>query len=126
LTRAGIYLLCAVVLVGLASSQDDVVRIGPGVTPPKIINKAEPIYPEEARGAGVQGAVVIEVIIDESGRVAQQSVLSPLGFGLDESALAATAAWTFHPVTKDGKPVKFLATIEVNFHLSGRNFDEAT
>jgi len=77
--------LWAAIGLGLAFSQDDVMRMGPGVTPPKPVNRPEPTYTEEARRAGVQGTVLIEVIIDESGRVAHQSVLSPLGFGLDET-----------------------------------------
>lgn len=115
--------LWAAIGVGLAFSQDDAIRIGPGVTPPKPVNRPEPKYTEEARRAGVQGTVLIEVIIDESGRVAHQVVLSPLGFGLDENALATTASWTFRPGMKDGKPVKVLATIEVNFRFPGANFD---
>jgi len=115
--------LCAV--IGLAFSQDEVSRIGPGVTPPKPLTKREPTYTEEARRAGIQGSVVIEVIIDESGRVADQFLLSPLGYGLDENALAATAGWTFRPAMKDGKPVKVLVSIEVNFRFLGAGFDAA-
>jgi TonB-like protein len=48
---------------------------------------------------------------------------SPLGFGLDDLAQAAIARWTFTPGTKDGKPVKIWATIEVNFRFKDERFD---
>jgi TonB family protein len=100
-----------------------VVRIGPGVTPPKIKYHVEPEYSPEARQAGVQGTVVFEVVVDVTGRLTNISVLSPLGFGLDEKAQEAIEKWRFEPGRKDGKPVNILATIEVNFRLLGRNFD---
>jgi len=102
------------------------VRIGPGVTPPKLIYREEPEYPPEARQAGIQGTVVFEVVVDVTGKLTNISVISPLGFGLDEKAQEAIERWRFVPGLKDGKPVNVLATIEVNFRLGGRNFDSRT
>jgi TPR repeat protein len=51
-------------------------------------------------------------------------VLSPLGFGLDERAQATIETWRFQPGTRNGTPVKILATIEVNFRLLDIWFDE--
>ena len=51
-------------------------------------------------------------------------MLSPLGFGLDERAQAAIEQWKFAPGTRNGRPVKVLATIEVNFRFLESRFDE--
>jgi TonB family protein len=106
------------------SGLDDVIRIGPGVTPPRVLRKIEPKYSSEARADHVQGTVVFQLVVNEKGRPTDISVISPLGFGLDERAQAAIETWEFAPGMKDGKPVKILATVEVNFRFPEIWFDE--
>jgi len=101
----------------------DPVRVGPGVTPPKLQYRVEPEYSPEARNAGVQGTIVFDVVVNAAGRVVNASVINPLGFGLEEMAQAAIEKWRFEPGRKDGKPVSIVAVIEVNFRLQGRYFD---
>jgi len=101
-------------------------RIGPGVTPPRLIHKIEPEYSPEARADHVQGTVILQIAVNEKGRATDISVISPLGFGLDEQAQAAVAKWEFVPGMKAGAPVKILATVEVNFRFPGLWFDEKT
>lgn len=52
------------------------------------------------------------------------SVVSPLGFGLDEEAVKTIEKWDFKPGTKDGKPVKALATVMVSFRFRDEWFNE--
>src|SRR5579863_6263814 len=122
--RAPRLLFGALAVAIAASAQQNAVPIGPGVTPPRLLSKIEPEYSFEARDAHVQGTVVFQIIVDEQGRPADISVLSPLAFGLDERAQAAIEKWRFLPGSKEGKPVRILATGEVNFHLPGSWFDE--
>jgi TonB family protein len=105
------------------STEADVVRMGPGVTFPKVIYKIEPEYTQEARDANIQGNVMFEIVIDEHGKPTGISLLSPLGFGLDERARQAIETWTFVPGRKDGKPVKILANVEVAFRFPEIWFD---
>ncbi len=105
------------------SSDEEGVRPGPGVTMPKLVRKIEPTYSPDARDAGVQGTVYLEVLINENGEPTRINLLSPLGFGLDERAQACVEKWKFVPATKDGKPVSFLVTVEVNFRILGQSFD---
>jgi TonB family protein len=37
--------------------------------------------------------------------------------GLDAQAIESVKKWRFAPATKDGQPIEFGATIEVNFRL---------
>jgi TonB family protein len=99
-------------------------RIAPGITPPRILHKVEPEYSPDARADHIQGTVVLQLAVDEKGRPTGITVISPLGFGLDERAQAAVEKWEFVPGQKDGKPVKILATIEVNFRFPDLWFDE--
>jgi protein TonB len=54
---------------------------------------------------GTSGDVVIEIVIDEDGKVTDTQVDQGLGHGLDEAVLAVIQTWTFWPATKAGKPV---------------------
>jgi len=108
---------------GRPMTEQDILHVGPGVKPPSVTYKVDPEYSPEARDAHIQGTAVFELVVDEHGRPTQLSVLSPLGYGLDELAQAAIERWTFVPGTKDGKPVKIWATIEVNFRFKNERFD---
>lgn len=94
-----------------------VYRIGGGVSDPIPIYKPEPEYSEEARKAKFQGAVMLQIIIDENGRTRDIRVLRPLGLGLDEKAIEAVQKWRFRPSLKEGRPVAVMANVEVNFRL---------
>ena len=85
---------------------------------PILTNKTEPQYTDEARSAKLQGTVMLQVQIDETGKVSEHiTVLRSLGSGLDEKAMEAVRQWRFKPALRDGKPVAVPATIEVNFRL---------
>jgi TonB family protein len=92
-------------------------RIGGGVTSPQLLVKVEPEYSEEARKAKFQGAVVLQIIVDEKGNPRDIKIIRPLGLGLDQKAIEAVEKWKFAPGKKDGKPVPVIAQIEVNFRL---------
>jgi TonB family protein len=109
-----------------SSGPEDLTPVGPGVTAPRLLHKVEPEYSADARADHIQGTVVLQLVVNESGRPAGISVISPLGFGLDERAKEAVEKWEFAPGTKDGKPVKILAIAEVNFRFPNLWFDEKT
>jgi len=94
-----------------------VFRVGGGVSAPRLVNKVEPEYSEEARKAKYQGTVVLAVEVWPDGQAHNIRVLRSLGLGLDEKAVQAVQQWKFVPGKKDGQDVKVAATIEVNFRL---------
>lgn len=105
------------------ASEPEPFRVGKGVTPPKLLHKVEPKYSSEASAAGVQGTVILELVVDEKGLPVNIQLLSPIGFGLDESAIRAVEQWRFDPGLKAGQPVRVLANVEVNYRLIGELFD---
>jgi TonB family protein len=107
-----------------AAGDSEVVRVGPGITPPRLTYKIEPEYSGEAREERIQGTVILETVINEKGEPTEISVISPLGFGLDEQAIAAVSKWRFQPGRKADRPVKILAEVEVNFRFPEIRFDE--
>jgi TonB family protein len=84
------------------------------------------VYSPEAKANHVQGTVVLQLVVNEKGKPTELSVISPLGFGLDEQAKAAVAKWEFEPATKSGKPLRVLVVVEANFSLVGDRFDQKT
>ncbi len=54
-------------------------------------------YPEQAKKAGVEGPVVMDLLIDEQGRVRQVSLIKGPGFGLNEAAQAVAERFEFTP-----------------------------
>lgn len=99
-------------LGGPTQSADDCAE--PLVKPsPKSV--PQPAYPEAARADGISGKVRVEVTVDASGAVASARVISGLGHGLDESALAAARSAKFSPATKCGKPTTATFVIGMRF-----------
>jgi TonB family protein len=92
-------------------------RIGGGVSAPIPILRPEPEYSEQARRAKWQGAVLLQIVIDENGVPQDIQVIRPLGMGLDQKAVEAVQKWRFKPTLLNGQPVPVSANIEVNFHL---------
>ena len=90
----------------------DLVEFGPGVTPPEPVSKPMPAYPPLAARAQVGGAVLMELLVDETGAVREVKVLRGIkpNLGLDEAAVAAARKWKFKPATKNGVPVKVYIT----------------
>jgi len=93
-----------------------IARVGGAVSAPSC-KSTEPSYSEDARQAGHQGTVVLDSVISKTGSVHPVEVRHPLGFGLDERAIAALSQWTCTPSKRDGMPVDVFLQIVVNFHL---------
>jgi periplasmic protein TonB len=89
-----------------------------GPAKPKLLNLPQPSYTEAARSAGVEGKVRVEVTVDENGKVVDVRILSALGHGLDEAALAAARAASFQPAMRCGRASRATFTIAMRFSAS--------
>lgn len=86
-------------------------------SPPVLISKHEPKYSSEARKAGLQGSVLVSLVVGTDGIPQNVKVLRGLGLGLDEKAVEAVQGWKFEPARKAGEPIAVPAQVEVNFRL---------
>ena len=66
----------------------------------KAIHKVDPEYPEEARNAGVQGKVVLEITIEENGEVSEAKVINGHRL-LNQAAIDAVKQWRFSNPLKE-------------------------
>ena len=91
--------------------------VGGNITEPEKLSGPNPVYPEAARRARIQGVVVLECTIGKTGDVINVNVLRGLPLGLTEAAIAAVERWKFKPSTLNGKPVEVLYILTVRFNL---------
>ena len=86
-------------------------------TAPRVVRKVQPEYPAMARAAGLEGSVVINANLDESGRVMRAWVAqSSAADILVAAALDAIYQFEFLPGKQGEHPVK--CTVAVPFHFS--------
>jgi TonB family protein len=77
---------------------------------------AEPVYPAEARHNRTSGTVMVEVTVDETGKVVEARSLCGPDL-LVGASVEAARHWRFSPTLLSGQPVKVIGTITFNFHL---------
>ncbi len=78
--------------------------------------RAEPEYPQAAKLGGISGPVIIEVTVDERGKVIEAKSICGHDI-LAAAALKAARKWQFTPTRLNGIPVKVIGTITFNFNL---------
>jgi protein TonB len=90
--------------------------VGQGVREPRKIVDATPVYPTLALSVKVEGAVILEAVINERGVVERLKVLKSVPL-LDAAAIDAVSRWRYTPTLLNGTPVSVLMTITINFTL---------
>lgn len=92
---------------------------------PEIIGGTEAIYkyltyPELARKAGLEGLVVVQIVVETDGRPTDPQVVRSPGAILDDAAVRAVMQLRFKPGMQRGKPVRVRFALPVRFRLSDR------
>jgi protein TonB len=83
----------------------------------KPVQMSRPEYTEEARAAGIEGKVRVELTVDKTGAVRNVKVLESLGHGLDEAAIAAVQSASFEPALQCGEAVDATFVVSIRFAL---------
>jgi protein TonB len=84
--------------------------------PARVISRVKPDYPRDAFAARLQGTVLVELLVDSSGRVARTRVLESIP-QLDPAAVAAVRQWIFFPALHRGRPVASIVEAAVSFRI---------
>lgn len=93
----------------------DIFPVGGEVVPPVATHRVEPVYPEDHKALRIAGMVILQAIIDETGKVVEVHVLKNLPGTFGDSALTAVKQWEFKPSTRDGKPVTAIFNLTIQF-----------
>jgi protein TonB len=109
-----IAVVALLVAVGLA--QDAPKKITRAEAISAIASKVQPEYPAMARQLKIQGTVELEAEVAESGAVTKVDIVSgnPV---LTAPSVQAVKRWKFKPFVEDGKPIRVLAPINLDFKL---------
>lgn len=83
---------------------------------PVVTRDAQPVYPQSAIDAGIEGTVVVTVVVDENGLVTDATIFNSIP-QLDNAALQAARGKVFSPGQVGGLPVSTRMNIPINFVL---------
>ncbi len=86
-------------------------------TKAKLLTTFEPGSNEYAQSGGVAGMALYHAVVSPDGKVSEVAVARPIGFGLDENAVAEIEKAKFSPAVKDGKPVPVMLDLVVEFRI---------
>ncbi len=94
------------------------VRFIPYDDPPVARTAINPIYPEIAQEAGIEGTVIVQAFINDKGIVEETIILKGVpNTGLDEAAAKAIMQTRFRPAKQRDRPVGVWISIPVHFTL---------
>jgi TonB family protein len=96
-------------------ANDMATRIGPGVTPPQVVHRVDPIYSGNTTGRKPEGAVVLDAVFPEDGIPRVIRVIRSLDWQFDEIAITALKQWRFSPAMTEGRAVKVRMNVAVAF-----------
>jgi len=108
-----------------SSIEEEVPLFVPYDEPPVIIGGMAALkkvlkYPDIARKAGLEGKVIISVLVDEKGNSVKARVMqsSAKGIGFETAAINAVMKMKWKPAYQRDKPVKVWISIPVTFRLT--------
>ncbi len=88
--------------------------IGGHIKEARLISSPPPVYPQSAQG--VQGVVVIDALVDATGRVKDMKAISGPP-ALIQPALDALRTWKYEPERLNDQPIEIHTTVHINFSL---------
>jgi protein TonB len=121
--RSILHVLCLLIAFapGLAQQtkpEEPIYKIEKDVKPPRVISSPQPDFSADARRGKFNGVVVVTGFVGTDGKFHDAKLLRSIGDSIwDAKVLAAVKKWTFHPCTRDGKPVNCTMNIETAIHL---------
>ncbi len=92
------------------------IRVSSGVANGMLMNGPQPVYPQMARIAHIQGDVVLQATISKTGAIENLRAISghPI---LQQAALETVKQWRYKPYLLNNEPVEIETTITVKFHM---------
>jgi protein TonB len=83
---------------------------------PEVVHRVVPAYPAIAQQAGLEGRVVVRVLVDKAGAVRKVEIERSSEM-FDDAALQAVRQWTFRPAIASGNPVAVWVRIPIDFRM---------
>jgi protein TonB len=103
-----------------AAAQPQAPKILPAwaVKAPHLVRQVTPAYPEAARAMGLTGKVLLQIVVNQDGRVVSVEVMQASNPIFVDSAVAAVRQWQYsHPIDAGGQSVACYVTVLVSFTM---------
>ena len=95
------------------------IRLGGEIQATRLFNKVQPVYPDAAKAAGIQGTVILHAVIGMDGKLLSLRIMNDqVDPELARVALEAVSQWRYEPTLLNGQPIEVDTTVNVNFSLS--------
>lgn len=85
---------------------------------PELLRMSDPVYPDPARAQGIQGVVLVRVLVGKDGNIKDMIIIQSVP-ALDDVAIEACRTAVFKPGLCDGDPVAVWMVIPIEFKLHG-------
>jgi|GEM_PF-2224509 len=90
---------------------------GGQMEPPKLVKMTHPVYPPDAKTAGLEGSVVLQVVITAEGLPTSMKVIASPADSLSQAAMDAVKGWQWEPAKLNGAPADVVSDVTINFVL---------
>jgi TonB family protein len=99
-----------------AAAQDGIIRIPESEARKALISRTDPEYPTMARQMHLSGRVIVDIYIDEDGKVEDAKPVNGNAL-LSSAAVNAVKRWKFSPIAPGGTPKKAVTSMAFDFKL---------
>ncbi len=90
------------------------IRLGSRILLSRLLHRADPVEPREASLAGLEEEVVVELLVDDTGKVASARVIKG-DPRLSQAVLEAVRQWRFEPLIVGKHAVKMRSFVTLRF-----------
>jgi protein TonB len=99
-----------------ASASPQPVKVSQDASSALILQKSPLNYPDAPRAAGIEGTVVLRIIVSDTGTVKEVTILSgnPI---LGQPTADSVKQWKYKPYVLNGVPVEMETELSINFHI---------
>jgi TonB family protein len=85
--------------------------------PPVAVSTPEPSFPKGAKDARQEAITVINVVLNNEGKIVSAEALGPDSYGFGKNSVDSIKTWQFKPATCNGRPVAAEMNVEMSFRL---------
>jgi len=86
--------------------------------PPVLIESVKPVYPDVAREVGIEGTVLLRLLVNEDGAVVETDIIrSDVTPDMEKAAISAAMNYRFKPAKQRNVPVKAHVALPVIFKI---------
>ncbi len=107
----------AVTLLPPSEADDDVVVVGNGIRPLRLLTRVEPKFPPVEAFRNHSGSVMTQLRVEPDGSVSNVNVLQKVQPQIDAATVDAIKQWRFEPPTRYGKPVVAYVTMMTPYSI---------